>query len=153
MSKLKSLLGYTVAALGIPIILATFMGMSFWAETLVSVTGVKISPWFTGGEVAHTVDHGTYHTGVRHPVFDALVGERKEGFVQVDWSPSHALPAHIVEEIDVDEDGQADFRIEMDTANHQAALTPYAPWVLELEDVYLLENALAVRVTLRNPAR
>jgi hypothetical protein len=153
MSKLKSFLGYTIAALGLPIILATFMGMSFWAETLVSVTGVTISPWYTGGRVAHTIDHGTYHTDVHPPVFDALIGERKEGFVQVDWAPSHALPTHIDEEIDADGDGQMDFRIEVDTENNRATLTPHATWVLELEDVYVLQDALAIRVLLENPSR
>jgi hypothetical protein len=153
MNKLKSFLGYTMAALSIPIILATFMGMAFLAETLVSLTGVTVSPWFTGGEVVHTVNHGTYHTDVHRPIFDALIGERQEGFIQIDWAPSHALPAHIEEEIDVDKDGQADFCIEVDTENNQATLIPYASWVLELEDVYPLEDALAVRVTLRNPSR
>ena len=77
-------------------------------------------------------------------------GERKEWFVQVDWTPLGTLPAQIDEEVDVDGDGQADFRVEWDTGSDQATLTPYASWVLGLEGTYRLEDALAVRVTLRN---
>lgn len=153
MSKLKSILGYIAASLSIPIILATFMAMPFWSELLVSATGVTISPWFTGGEVARTVDHDTYRTDIHRPIFDALIGERKEGFVQVDWTPLQALPARIDEEIDVDGDGQADFRVEWDTGSDQATLTSYASWVLGLEGTYRLEDSLAVRVTLRNTSR
>lgn len=153
MSKLKSILGYIAASLSIPIILATFMAMPFWSELLVSATGVTISPWFTGGEVARTVDHDTYRTDIHRPIFDALIGERKEGFVQVDWTPLQAIPARIDEEIDVDGDGQADFRVEWDTGSDQATLTSYASWVLGLEGTYRLEDSLAVRVTLRNTSR
>ncbi|MDY6877388.1 MAG: hypothetical protein SWK90_14450 [Chloroflexota bacterium] len=150
MSKVKTVLGYIVASLSIPIILATFMGMPFWSKLLVSTTGVTISPWFTGGEVARTVDHDTYRTDIHRPVFDALIGERKQGFVQVDWAPLESLPARIDEEVDVDGDGQADFRVEWDTASDQATLRPYASWVLGLERTYRLEDSLAVRVNLRN---
>lgn len=117
---------------------------------MVSATGLTISPWFTGGEVARTVDHDTYRTDIHRPVFDALIGERKQGFVQIGWTPLEALPARIDEEVDVDGDGQADFRVKWDTGSDQATLTPYASWVLRLEGTYRLEDALAVRVTLRN---
>ena len=150
MSKVKTVLGYIAASLGIPIIIATSVGMPFWSELLVSATGVTISPWFTGGAVARTVDHGTYRTDIHCPVFDALIGERKLGFVQVDWTPLEPLPAQIDEEVDVDGDGQVDFRVEWDTGSDQATLTPYASWVLGLEETYRLEDALAIRVNLRN---
>ena len=45
MSKLKVIFGYVVAALGLPIVLATFIGQGFWMTNLVSVTGWRISPW------------------------------------------------------------------------------------------------------------
>jgi len=84
---------------------------------------------------------------------DTLIGERKEGFIQVDWTPLDALPARIDEEIDADRDGQADFRVEVDTASKEATLTPYASWVLELEGAYKPKGLLMVRVRLDNPAR
>ena len=55
--------------------------------------------------------------------------------------------------MDADGDGQADLRVEVDTANEASTLTPYTPWVLDLEGTYRLNDTLAVRVRLRNPLR
>jgi hypothetical protein len=152
MAKLKSVLGYIVAALSIPIM--TFGVLSFTVlglgEPFIEATGLKTSANWTGGEVAQTLDHGTYRTEVHRPVFDALFGERKEGFVQVAWQPADGLPARIDEEIDTDADGRADFRIELETATKQASLTPYSANVIELEGVYQFDERLAIRVSLEN---
>ena len=153
MAKLKSFLGYTVAALSILIMIAGIGAWRFMGGPFISVTGLKHSANWSGGEVAQTLEHGTYRTEVHRPVFDALLGERKAGFVQVAWRPADGLPARIDEEIDADADGQADFRIELETATEQASLTPYSPNVLELEGVYDLGETLAVRVRLENPRR
>ena len=154
MATLKSVLGYIVAALSILIMLvgvATFgMGQGGpFAEAI----GLKHSANWSGGEVVRTVDHGAYETQVHRMVFDALFWERREGFIQVAWAPLDALPARIDEEIDADGDGQADFRVEVDTANKTSTLTPYATWVLDLEGTYRLNDTLAVRVRLKNPSR
>lgn len=150
----KAICGYILAALGVPLVLFGFMAPDMGLDELfVSATGLTLSPWIDGGEVVQTIRHGRYQTHVHRLVFDALIGERKEGFVQVDWLPPYALPARIDEEIDADGDGQADFRVEVVTATKEVTLTPYAPWVLELERIYGLEDSLAVRVTLRNPSR
>ena len=154
MKILKAICGYTLAVLGVPLILIGIMGPSAGLDELfISATGLTLSPWIDGGEVVQTIDHGTYQTHVHRMVFDALIGERKEGFIQVGWTPLDALPAHIDEEIDADGDGQADFRVEVDTANKESTLTLYASWVLELEGTYKPEGLLMVRVRLRNPAR
>jgi len=156
MAKLKSVLGYLVAALGIPIMIVTALMwtvLGFLPEQFILVTGLEHSANWTGGEVVQTIEHGTYRTEVHRPVFDALFGEHKKGFVQVAWRPPDALPARIDEEIDADGDGQADFRIELETATRQASLTPYSPNVLALEGVYDLGETLAIRVRLKNPRR
>jgi len=152
MAKLRSVLGYIVAALSIPLMIAAVAGFAFpLGEAFVSATGLEHSANWSGGEVVQTFEHGTYQTEVHRPVFDALIGEHKEGFVQVAWRPADALPARIDEEIDADADGQADFRIELETAARQATLTPYSPDVMELEWVYDLGETIAIRVTLKNP--
>jgi len=168
MAKLKSVLGYSVAALGIPIMIAAVLIWTVLPQVgiqFVSATGLKHSANWSGGEVVRTINHGAYETRVHRTVFDALIGEWSEGFVQVSWSPLDALPARIDEEIDADGDGQADFRVEVDTANKASTLTPYTPWVLGLEGTYRLEivvlegttyrldETLAVRVRLKNPSR
>ena len=168
MAKLKSVLGYSAAALTIPIMIAAVLIWTILPQVgigLVSATGLKNSPNWSGGEVVRTISHGAYETQVHRMVFDALIGERSEGFVQVTWLPPDALLARIDEEIDADGDGQADFRLEVDTANKVSTLTPYAPWVLDLEGTYSLRvvesegtnfwltDMLAVRVHLKNPSR
>ena len=56
MMRLRAIAGYTWAVLTIPLVLATFVGMNFWAKSLVNATGLKISPWFTGGEASTAPD-------------------------------------------------------------------------------------------------
>ncbi len=155
MLKLKSILGYSAAALSILVMLATLgvFVMSDLPESFLSATGLVTSPNYSGGEVVRTIDHGAYRTAIHRPVFDALIGERKEGFIQVAWGPAGALPARIDEEIDVDADGQADVRVELETATRQATLTPYSPNVIDLEGVYRMEEGLAIRINLKNPRK
>jgi hypothetical protein len=153
MSKLKSFLGYTAAALSPLIVLVSFMGLDYLAEPFITATGLEVSANFTGGEVLQTVDHDAYQAAIHRPVFDALIGERKEGFVQIDWAPLDALPVLVEEEVDVDGDGQADMRLQVDVTGEETVLTAYAPWVLEMEGTYRLPESLAVRVTLHNPNR
>jgi hypothetical protein len=150
MSKLTAIVGYTLAFLMLPVVLATFIGMPYFAEKLVLATDLKVSPWFSGGEVVRTIDHGTYQTLIHRKVFDGLVCERSKGFAQVDWTPLDALPSTIDEQIDLDGDGQADFRIELDTQTGKANLTASSSRVLGLERSYLLKKAWAVRVSLSN---
>ena len=153
MQKLKAILGYVWAALLIPLVLATLFGMGSWMEVLVSGTGLTVSPWFSGDVVARTVEHDGYETRIHRPVFLALIGERREGFVQVDWGPLDALPAQVDEEVDFDGDGQADFRVALDTASGQAVLTPLTEYVLSLAGTYRLDEAWAMRAALKNPRR
>ena len=153
MQKVKSILGYSWSALALPVILATFVGMHSWTEKLAQVTQVKVSPWFTGGEVVRTLPHEGYVTRIHRPVFDGLLGERRSGFVQVDWvAPkfSTGLPAQIAEEIDWDGDGRADFSIQLDTTTDAAVLSPLSPRVTGSEKVIRLERQRTVRVLLEN---
>jgi hypothetical protein len=154
MAKLKSILGYSAAALSLLIALVTMYAyVSDWGSTFADLTGLVFAPTYSGGEVARTVNHGAYQTEIHRPVFDALIGETKEGFIQVAWRHADALPARIEEEIDTGGDGQADFRIALDTATRQAVLTPYSPKVIELKGVYRLGETLAIRVRLKNPRK
>jgi len=153
MQKLKAILGYIWAALLILLALAMLFGIGDWMKLLVSSTGLTVSPWYTGDEVARTVDHDGYETRIHRPVFQALIGERSEGFVQVDWGPLDALPAQVDEEVDFDDDGQADFRVALDTESGEATLTSLTEYVLNLSGTYRLDDAWAVRVALKNPRR
>ena len=153
MAKLTSILGYAMAVLSGLVMVATVPAMQALGVPLITGTGLRLAAKYDGGEVVRTLDHGAYRTQVHRMVFDALIGETREGFIQVGWVPRDGLPPRIHEEIDADGDGKADFRVEVDTVNKKSVLTPHAPWVLELEGTYRVTKELMVRVRLRNPSK
>lgn len=153
MQRLKAFLGYTLAVLATPLVLIAFVASGPLPAVLVEATGLTLSPWVDGGAVRQTVDRGAYQVLLHRPVFDGLVGERKQGFMQIDWTPLSALPERVAEEVDLDEDGEMDFRLEVDVQASRATLTPYNAKAISVEGVYKLENARAVRVILRNPKK
>lgn len=154
MKRIISKLAYLWALLALPIVLAAFIGNSFWAEKLITLTGLQISPWDTGGEIVQTINHDTYQTLIHRPVFDGLIAERKKGFVQVDWRADEGTLLEIIsEEVDYDLDGTTDFQIRLDTGNNKAEINPLSPYVIGIWGVYRLENERAVRVSLKNKHR
>ncbi len=150
MSRLTKAAGYTVAFLMVPLALATFLGMTFWSAKLVAVSGLHVTPWFTGGEVFRKVNHGLYETRIHRPVFEGFLWNRRQGFVQVDWAGPQPLPSGIEEEIDYDGDGSPDFKIAFAASDDAAKLTAFNPRVLSLEGTYNLKDGRAVRVWLKN---
>lgn len=149
MKKIKAFIGYTYAFLCIPIILAGFIGMDFWGSTMVSATGVTINPRLSGGNVVKTISHKEYNTLIHKSVFDGLFSERKDGFVQIDWTPLKSLPENIEEEIDYDGDGKNDFKIVIDTKKCSGEIKSYNSNVVSLEGCYKLKDAIAARIVLK----
>ncbi len=152
MSRLKSVLGYTWAVLTIFVVLATFVGNDYFSGKFASATGLTVSPWFSGGEVLQVSQHDGYRTLVHRPVFDALIGEQSEGFVQVNWEPADRLPSVIEEDIDVDRDRGIHFAIRLDTRTGAALLTSHTASVVGLERTYRLKASWAARVLLKKTA-
>ena len=151
MSRLKSILGYIWAILAIPIVLTTFIHNGFWAKGLAEATGVEVSPWFTGGDIAGTQIYEEYRTEIHRPVFDGLLGERDEGFVQVNWVPKEEeLPPVISEEIDYNRDGSIDFSIELNTHTNEVSLKPYSDKVISVQSILNVDNGKVVRIWLKN---
>ncbi len=154
-AALKSGLGYTWAALCLVIVLATFIGLGFWERTLARGTGVHISARFSGGEVRQVIDHGKYQTKLHRRVFDGLVGDRAQGFVQIDWVPEkdQSLPALIEESFDIDGDGSNEVGVRVDTASGNVELRQQATWVLGAEPLITADSERILRILLRNPRR
>ena len=148
--RLQTIFGYTAAVLALIVALATFVGIKSFSHKLVSATGLTISPWFSGGEIIRTIERGAYKTSQHRAVFDGLIGQKAEGFVQIDFSPPAALPDQIKEKIDFDLDGKIDFALEYDVLANTAVLTAYNPRVLSLAGCYVLKERRAVRVRLRS---
>lgn len=146
----RAFLAYNLCLAAVLVVMATFIGLNSWTAVLVHATGLQISPWITGGDPARTVDHGTYSTQIHHPVFRGLLGERDEGFVQVDWIPKISTPVRIDEPIDFDADGSADFLIQWAPRTEPPTLTPLRSAVLGLRSHHELSDRFAIRVNLRN---
>jgi hypothetical protein len=155
MKKLQAFLSYTAASLAALLVLAViFLLIGGGLDKMIgTATGLTLAPSINGGGVTMAIPHGAYEAQVHRMVFDGLIGQRREGFIQVDWTPLTSLPGSIDEEIDADADGKPDFRVAVDTAKAESRLTPYASWVLGLEGTYRRKESLAVRVHLKNPSR
>lgn len=149
MKKMKALLGYIAAVLMVPLAMFTLMGMGPVAEAIVNVTGVQISPWFTGGEVARTVAHTAYETRIHQPVFDGLIGQTREGFVQIVWSPLESLPGTVDETIDFDADGTPDFAVTLHPLNKTAEWQPLTGQPYGMDGPYTIGEGVGVRIKLR----
>lgn len=149
MKKLRSLLGYTWAIAAVIIALATFFGYNYFSRTLATATGVTVNPWYSGGEIMKTIDHGNYKTAVHRPVFDYLVGQTKEGFIQINWEPAAGLPPIVREGFDYNNDGHEDFVVALNTTTGETTLTKNNPAVLGIEKSYRLRNGWAIRILLQ----
>jgi len=153
MSRIVKYLAYAWAFMTGLIVLATFMGMEPLAGLLVYVTGLHVHPIYAGGEVTQTINHGDYLTFLHRPVFDGLVRERDTGFVQIRWQPKDAnLPELIDEQIDFDQDGKTDLRIQLNTVTNAATLDPLDGRIMSADKAIKAQNTRILRVNLRKKA-
>ena len=149
MKRALKIAGYAWAATCVVIVLATFAGNDYFSGKLASATGIIVSPRFSGGEIVRSIDHGTYRTVIRRPVFDGLIGERKEGFIQIEWQPVTALPPVIEDGIDYTGDGKEDFSFRLDTAAGAGALTSRNPSVIAIQTLVKVNQGWVARIQLR----
>jgi hypothetical protein len=108
--KIRSVLGYTAAAL--TIVAAALIPFLFhpWLDGRVAATGVQVDQFYSGGPVVRTISKGDYTIEV-HPIVHPRALQRGTAYVQVSWTPVSALPARISDEVDVDNDGKPDFHV------------------------------------------
>lgn len=149
MKRLRRIAGYAWAAACIVAVLTTFFGNDYFTAKLATATGITVSARFTGGEIIRTAEHGAYRTLVHRPVYDGLIGERSEGFIQIEWRPVTGFPPVIDEDVDFTGDGQADFAFRLDTAAGSGTLTPISPAVVALQTLVKVEQGWVARVALR----
>jgi hypothetical protein len=88
---------------------------------------MKINPNLTGGEAAEQIVMKSYTLVVRKPVFDGLIGKKKQGFVQIDWRGD--LPDIISDTIDYNLDNKPDFVINISRSASSTILKPLNPKV------------------------
>ncbi len=137
MKRLTAFFGIAWAVMAVPLVLAGFMGMDRFAGRLVHATGLRVSPWYTGGDSLRCEDRGSWRAVIHEPVLRGLLGERREGFIQIDCKPAAgaALPVSIDDLVDLDGDGTPDVRLQCDTRGDQAALEPLGGASIEARPV------------------
>lgn len=121
MRRLTATLGYFGAALTIAaMLLAPFVLFNLFGHALVA-TGIRVDPLYSGGDPLRAITKDGYRVVVNHPVFPVAPLSEIEPFVQLAWEPADALPPHVVEEVDVDGDGQPDLLARFDVPRDGAA--------------------------------
>ncbi|HNX93794.1 MAG TPA: hypothetical protein PKL14_01440 [Holophaga sp.] len=111
MRRLRSILGYGLAALVLGILLLSPFVLFSRFSGLVGGLGLRPHPKYAGGPVVRTLDRGAYRVEISAIAQPVGRLESKFRFVQVAWRPLSALPPHIEEELDLDGDGRADVRV------------------------------------------
>ncbi|HVN57437.1 MAG TPA: hypothetical protein VMT63_03990 [Bacteroidales bacterium] len=123
MKKVKVILGISWAFIGLVVIIIMFPGSGVFSEKLAGMSFMKINPRLTGGDVAYKTTMQACTLVVHKPVFDGLFGDRKSGFVQVDWRGKVA--EKISDTIDFDHDMKPDFFVMINTKNDSVIFTPF----------------------------
>ena len=150
MKTIKKILGYTIAVSYPFIFILAVISYNLYSKKIVDITGLKISPWYSGNIVLKTINHNSYKTQIHKPVFHGFITERKSGFIQIDWVIINKIPDIITENIDFDFDGKIDFNIEYNTLDHKAYLHSLNNNVIGLIGIYKLEGYYAIRIKLKN---
>ena len=122
MKKLKLISGVLWAVLCLFIVLALFPGLNTISGSFARLPFMKINPNYTGGEIARHITAANYSKDIRKPVFDGLAGERRKGFVQVDWRGE--IPEILSDTIDYDLDNKPDFRIHISKSQAITEIEP-----------------------------
>ncbi len=109
MKRLSSILGIAAAVLTVAFAVVTpFIWSGAYNRLGAAMSNLRIDPVYTGGEPARTLERPGYQIVVYRPVPKRAFLSQSSAFVQIVWKPASALPAHVVEEIDVDGDGRPD---------------------------------------------
>ena len=129
MKKIRHILAIKWAFACIFLILAVFMGAPKIFETMRKLSFMKISPLFTGGDSNYVVEKDSLTIKINKPVFEALIGEANEGFVQLTFSGKTELPKLIDQEIDYNNDKIADLKLKINTLEN---ITEFEGYLVKL---------------------
>jgi hypothetical protein len=130
MKKIKITAGILWAFLCLILIIVLFPELNTFSSAVSRLPFMKINPNYTGGEVAEqNVTEGCTLV-IRKPVFDGLVRERRNGFVQIDWKGK--IPEVINDTIDYNMDKEPDFVIRINRSEPATILQAMSPKVKEV---------------------
>jgi len=130
MKKIKITAGILWAILCLILIIILFPGLNSFSSGVAKLPFMKINPNFTGGEVSEQIVMESCTLVIRKPVFDGLLRERNNGFVQIDWRGK--IPEVIIDTIDYNMDKVPDFMIRVDRSEPSTILQPMNPKVKKM---------------------
>lgn len=163
LKKTISIVAYIWAIICIIVVFIIFFGGYTLAKLSTRLPFMKVDPIYTGGEVVKTYPSDSLLIKIHEPVFSALIGESKEGFVQVEFFPadsvsavedkpvSSSLPRQITEKIDYNLDGAIDFILIIDTQTGTTDLKSCPSKRMSVSKSTKVQNYWLVRVGLPNP--
>jgi len=106
-------LGYTGAGATVLLaVLAPFVLYGVFTKGIVRL-GLHVDEMYSGGPKVRTIQGVGYTIDV-HQVVSPHGLQRERSFVQLDWRPASALPAHVSESVDIDGDGKPDVHVNFD---------------------------------------
>jgi len=113
MKSLAAKLGYTGAGLTVfAAVLVPFVLMGLFTKGFASL-GLHVDEMYSGGPKVRTVQASGYTIDIHRQVTPHFF-QTEKSFVQLDWRPVSALPAHVSDLVDIDGDGQPDVRVTFD---------------------------------------
>jgi hypothetical protein len=153
MKKLLAVPAYIWAIACLLLIPVTFIGNNSFANQLAKLPFIKINPLYSGGELTDSITGQDMNIYIYKPVFEALIGESREGFVQIRFSPAGKLPDMITKSIDFDNDGITDFGVNINTGNGETNLNPSNPFITKIIISSKVKEDWIVRVGLKNQSK
>ncbi len=162
--SLRSKLGYTAATLTVLVALLTpFVLMGLLSKGFAGL-GLHVDEMYSGGPKIRTVPYAAYAVAIHRPVHPHML-QNEMPFVQLDWSPASALPAHVSDTVDIDGDGQPDIR-----ASFDVPVDPKAPLRVDVDShnpryeamhnagkerysrlIARVDNSILIRIPLAHP--
>lgn len=154
MKKMKNIFtipAFIWAFICVLIIPVSFIGSDYFAQQLSYLPFMKVNPKYTGGEIARIYEQDSMIITVNKPVFPSLFGSGSKGFVQVKFSGVKTLPVLINQKIDYDNDGKADFFLNINTLTSDVKFETLSENVSALYISSKVKDSWIVRVSIMNP--
>lgn len=147
MKKVRIIAGIAWAIGCLIIVILFFPSLNSLSSAASRLPFMKINPNYTGGEISHQIITPLCTLEIRKPVFDGLLNERKNGFVQLDWRGK--IPEIISDTIDYNNDSVLDFCLSINTGNGLTMIDPLNPLVRNVKVSTPTSYGWALRVNLR----
>lgn len=148
MKKIKSIIGYSWAVISFLFILILFPALGPLSSGLSRLPFMKVNAKYSGGEKAYSVVQKDDTLTVYKPVFEALTGSSKNGFVQVRWDGKFQFPHS--DTIALSQNQPADFIIKFNNDKDAPKITSLNPKVKAIGNFAKTKTGWIVRVNMEN---